>query len=877
MAVDKIIGGIIRELYNINKDDIKESIISELESLTESKALDKNTVENLIPSEGIADKYAERQFNIPDSSAEQDYQATKAMQANNTMGEYVGDVKEENNNGAQKVRVFANPRNLEGFQKQARAISDINGNMFVAERDGRFSHDELKRVIMKSKYGNSGTGYMEWYRQGSSNIFGWSVTYTTNNQFDKKTEAKYLDVLKRKNSQFRYLVPQKPKQPNQVNQPNQASNLAEEGVADKYAERQFNIPDPNVQQDIQAKGEIQKDVEKPYAKVDNTPIYKNPRSLENFGANVRAIADYKGDLYVAQEDSSFNHGKMGNVLFPGEGVWQFGFGGVYENLNKYALLQRIADSNDFGLSDISNDYVQKDEDQRESGEKILLKTKQKNPQYNFHNEYYDDVYDKSDSSPVGTASGLQKEGVADKYGEKQFNIPDQSKEQDRQATQAMGQQEKPDDPKGLLVGNTDGRPATSYSKARNGTNIFLNPRSLDSFEDDVKAVSNTIGDLFVAQADADIYHADITNVAEGQDIYNEFIGNAYDGEDCITWHRIGRSNDFGFSVSYMDFNKEPENHPTRDKLIKAVKSKNPQFNYIPQYWHEVLNIRYDQEHNMNNSDLQNYNDAPNNNNNDNDIYDTRPKNYPIYSNMKEQSVNENNENGTIDNSNETGKIDNGNETGKIAEANVEPTEAGDEKKDIVNNNDDNILCKDVVMDEQTINNDNNNELVFEGWGENLQEGIDVWHGSTEKFDRFDMNRVGTGDGKSLGGWGIYFSENPEVSKRYYLPKGQLKQHEIRSGNYFDLDLPLENGQRILQGLNRQGIDQKDLDEFQETYVDNYDTNGKQAYDWLSFVLGGEQQASKFLESLGYIGNTMLDRWEPDSRNYVVFDSKSIIQ
>jgi hypothetical protein len=140
-----------------------------------------------------------------------------------------------------------------------------------------------------------------------------------------------------------------------------------------------------------------------------------------------------------------------------------------------------------------------------------------------------------------------------------------------------------------------------------------------------------------------------------------------------------------------------------------------------------------------------------------------------------------------------------------------------------------------------------------------------------------MNRVGTGDGKSLGGWGIYFSENPEVSKRYYLPKGQLKQHEIRSGNYFDLDLPLENGQRILQGLNRQGIDQKDLDEFQETYVDNYDTNGKQAYDWLSFVLGGEQQASKFLESLGYIGNTMLDRWEPDSRNYVVFDSKSIIQ
>ena len=109
-----------------------------------------------------------------------------------------------------------------------------------------------------------------------------------------------------------------------------------------------------------------------------------------------------------------------------------------------------------------------------------------------------------------------------------------------------------------------------------------------------------------------------------------------------------------------------------------------------------------------------------------------------------------------------------------------------------------------------------------------------------------------------------------------MPKGQLKQHEIRSGNYFDLDKPLEDGQRILSALNRQGVNDRDLEEFQETYVDNYDTNGKQAYDWLSFVLGGEMQASKFLESIGYIGNTMLDRWEPDSRNYVVFDSKSII-
>jgi hypothetical protein len=159
---------------------------------------------------------------------------------------------------------------------------------------------------------------------------------------------------------------------------------------------------------------------------------------------------------------------------------------------------------------------------------------------------------------------------------------------------------------------------------------------------------------------------------------------------------------------------------------------------------------------------------------------------------------------------------------------------------------------------------------------NLWEGIEVYHGSTEKFNAFDIQKVGTGDGKSLGGWGIYFSTSPDVSKRYYLPSGQLKQHEIRSGNYFDLDAPLEDGQRIVAALQRRGVDENDLQEFRESYVENYDTNGKQAYDWLSYVLGDEKQASMFLKSLGYIGNTMEDRWETSARNYVVFDTQTII-
>lgn len=168
---------------------------------------------------------------------------------------------------------------------------------------------------------------------------------------------------------------------------------------------------------------------------------------------------------------------------------------------------------------------------------------------------------------------------------------------------------------------------------------------------------------------------------------------------------------------------------------------------------------------------------------------------------------------------------------------------------------------------------NINEIIKEEL-QHLFEGIEVFHGSTEKFDTFDMQKVGTGDGKSLGGWGIYFSDNPDVSKRYYLPSGQLKQHEIRNGNYFDLDAPLDDGQRILSALQRQGVDENNLEEFQTDYIDN-DVNNKQAYDWLSYVLGSEKQASLFLKSLGYIGNTMKDRWD-NARNYVVFDTQTII-
>ena len=42
----------------------------------------------------------------------------------------------------------------------------------------------------------------------------------------------------------------------------------------------------------------------------------------------------------------------------------------------------------------------------------------------------------------------------------------------------------------------------------------------------------------------------------------------------------------------------------------------------------------------------------------------------------------------------------------------------------------------------------------------------VYHGSPHKFNKFDMSKIGTGEGAQAFGHGLYFAENPSVAKSY---------------------------------------------------------------------------------------------------------------
>src|SRR4249919_722721 len=44
--------------------------------------------------------------------------------------------------------------------------------------------------------------------------------------------------------------------------------------------------------------------------------------------------------------------------------------------------------------------------------------------------------------------------------------------------------------------------------------------------------------------------------------------------------------------------------------------------------------------------------------------------------------------------------------------------------------------------------------------------IRAWHGSPHDFDRFDMSKIGTGEGAQAYGHGLYFAENKRVAEDY---------------------------------------------------------------------------------------------------------------
>lgn len=76
-------------------------------------------------------------------------------------------------------------------------------------------------------------------------------------------------------------------------------------------------------------------------------------------------------------------------------------------------------------------------------------------------------------------------------------------------------------------------------------------------------------------------------------------------------------------------------------------------------------------------------------------------------------------------------------------------------------------------------------------GEVGEPGITAYHGSPHDFERFDMSKIGTGEGAQAFGHGLYFAQNENVAKGYRdALAGKVDAPQLRVG---DKTYPVKGG------------------------------------------------------------------------------------
>jgi hypothetical protein len=178
-------------------------------------------------------------------------------------------------------------------------------------------------------------------------------------------------------------------------------------------------------------------------------------------------------------------------------------------------------------------------------------------------------------------SDITKEGVADRYAEKAFNISDPNVEMNAKALSGIKPEEN------LGMGELAGKIGKEYfgyydndgdNDKHMSVNIYMNPKRLDNFSPGVRGVShNADGNLFVAQNDYSFYHSDVSRAVNSEGKYK--IGNGYDVQQNITWYRIEDTNKFRYSGTFVNQTKNT-NSDVIQKALKILRAKNPGLEFV---------------------------------------------------------------------------------------------------------------------------------------------------------------------------------------------------------------------------------------------------------------------------------------------------------
>lgn len=158
-----------------------------------------------------------------------------------------------------------------------------------------------------------------------------------------------------------------------------------------------------------------------------------------------------------------------------------------------------------------------------------------------------------------------------------------------------------------------------------------------------------------------------------------------------------------------------------------------------------------------------------------------------------------------------------------------------------------------------------------------------YHGSANDFNRFDFNKIGSGDGLAKYGYGLYFTDNPDTAmfyaKELALGKPTSIMYEVKliGLQYFiewEEPIPHELYQRVYNNLFK--LNKEDEAEELKNEIEEYSDmwTARNLYEWLSHVVGSTKNASQFLYN-NHVNGIIVEDTVRGGKIYVAFSDEVV--
>ena len=161
----------------------------------------------------------------------------------------------------------------------------------------------------------------------------------------------------------------------------------------------------------------------------------------------------------------------------------------------------------------------------------------------------------------------------------------------------------------------------------------------------------------------------------------------------------------------------------------------------------------------------------------------------------------------------------------------------------------------------------------------------AWHGSIHNHDKFDLSKIGTGEGEQAFGYGLYFADLRGVSEYYLGDEGAMFEVDLapKQDEYIVYEGSLDKqsdfvksklaGTKLEEALEKNGSWENLWWDFNDAEADEMPIFGLSKNDYYE----RKEKLSKYLLSLGIRGIKYLDGSYKGEQNtsYVIFDDNDI--